>query len=285
MALTLQLQAGASDLYAYIQDYKEYFPYDGHGEFNGMGEAGDQWVAGNYTLSGQPANGLYSAIMAMDDYNYTEGDFEGTVTELALGHSLVYNYTSDIYTQTPDLVITQAGGYLPVTTAFTYGIYSLSHGGELDGGVYFGRQFLGLTDYFAEQGTIQIGATDSNSNPVDDVLLSFAGDDTLTGNGSVNLDIFQWHYDYYELVGVVSDANGTVLGWGDDIITDFTDGTDSILIEGFGWNDYTEFSAAGGCILDNVVTYADSVNGITSTITVNFDGTGTLGWDDFVFIA
>lgn len=285
MALNLALQNEATNLYAYIQSYKASFAYDGHGWFNGMGTAGDQWVAGNSTPSGQPTNVQYSAIMLMNDYSYEPGDFEGTVTELSLGRNLVHNFTSDIYTQTNDLIITPGTGFLPATAAFQQGIYALSHGGELDGGSFEvapGRPpitMLGLTDWFAEQGTNQTGSTG------DDVLLSFAGDDVLTGNGSVDWDSFLWNADYYETVGVVSDANGVVKGWGDDVITDFVDGVDEIQIEGFGWADEVAFQAAGGSLSGNVISYVDAALGVTSTITVNFNGAGSLGWDDIVFTA
>lgn len=287
MTLNLQLSTTSSNLYQYLRGWEDDFPTNDNGAFNGIFGGGDQWWAGDPTQTPGTPNDSPSVIMDIDDYSYAPGQFNGDVPKLALGSHLVHDISNDIFTQTDELVITQqGGGYMPITATFREAIYSLSHGGAVDGDTYtfqipgqppVTQDFRGLTDYFAEQGTNQVGTAGN------DILLSFAGDDTLTGAGGI--DVFQWHIDYYETNGVVSDANGLVLGWGDDAITDFVDGTERILFTGFGWSDYNDFVNDGGSISGNVITYADATLGITSTITVNFDGTGTLGSEDIIFIA
>lgn len=273
MALNIELTSTSSVLSSYLSNFEASFDYNDNGWFNGVFGGGDQFVAGELGTPVTDPSGEPSAIMDMDDYNYSPGAFDGDVTQIALGSDLYYDVGSDSYVQTEELIITPDSGYMPVTGTFSEAIYSLSHGGQLDGGTFFGQSFAGLTDYFAEQGTNQIGTSG------EDELLSFAGDDTLTGNGSTFGDSFSWYADYYDDAGTYGD------GWGDDEITDFVDGTDAIYLIGFGWSDYTDFTADGGSLSGNTITYNDSVNGITSTIDVAFSGSGTLDWSDVIFVA
>ena len=79
-----------------------------------------------------------------------------------------------------ELIITNVSGYMPDTTTFAYAIYSLSHGGAVDG---LGT-FPGLTDYFAEQGTKQVG-----NLGLGDTLLGFGGQDTFVFQDGSAFDI------------------------------------------------------------------------------------------------
>jgi hypothetical protein len=283
MTLKLEYTEDVGDLYAYLRSYETNFlPYDDNGWFNTSIYNGQiQWGAG-VDNTDIPPTGNSSVIMDIDNYDYSPGVFDGDVDGLRLGQNIWHDDSADLWKQTDELFITNlGGGFTPNTTAFQQAIYALSHGGAVDGGVFspgpFPMTFLGLTDYFAEQGTYQLGSAE------DDVLLSFAGDDSLEGNGADFLDMFLWNADYYETTGVVSDANGLVKGWGDDTIVDFVDERDFILLEGFGWSDFTDFQNAGGSITGNVITYSDSVNSLVSTITVNFDGGGSLSELDLLF--
>lgn len=284
MTLKLELTTASSNLYAWLDSYQAAFLYDGHGAWNGsLGTAG-QWHAGNwaYTDDEEDDTNESSVILNGTNFDYDEGGFfSGNPLSLELGRNMYLDSDADLFKQDTELTITpDGGGNLPITTAFTYAIYGLSHGGQVDGYVLNPSvTFLGLTDYFAEQGTNQVGTSGN------DTLLSFAGDDVLTGGAGV--DIFQWHADYYDTTSVVSNDDGDVLGWGEDVITDFVDGTERILIRGFGWSDSTDFIADGGSLSGNVITYEDTSGStpIISTITVNFATTGTLGWEDVIFIA
>lgn len=281
MTVRLQLTTASSDLYTYLSEFDRDFPVNNNGAFNGIFGGGDQWYAGASTTAPTAPNGLPSVIMDINDYSYAPGQFNGDVPKLALGSSLVHNVSGDIFVQTDELIVTQqGGGLLPITSTFQEAIYALSHGGAVNGGDYtftipgqppVTQHFDGLTDYFAEQGTNQIGTA------ANDILLSFAGNDTLTGGAAgVDGDTFLWNADYYD-----TDPATAVAGWGSDGITDFVDGTELIVFEGFGWANEVAFQSAGGSLAGNVITYANG--GITSTITVNFAGAGTLDWSDIVF--
>jgi hypothetical protein len=271
MTLTIQLTAASSNLATYLASYDANFTYNGNGWFSTSFTGQDQWSAGVDTEGTD--NNLPSVIMNIHDYTYSPGAFNGDVESLTLGHNLEYVPATDLWVQDQELIITNSSGYMPVTTTFNQAIYSLSHGGLVDGGTFFGQSFAGLTDYFAEQGTNQTGTTG------DDVLLSFAGNDVLSGNGAVSVDTFRWSADYYDTA-----AGTTAHGWGNDVITDFFDDADQIQFSGFGWANAAAFQSAGGSLSGNVITYADATNGLTSTITVNFDGGGTLDWSDIAFV-
>ena len=113
------------------------------------------------------------------------------------------------------------------------------------------------------KGTTQTG----NSGGLGETLYSFAGDDVLTGAGASDFDTF-----YYR-----ADLNAG--GWGDDSITDFVDGNDLIVLDGYGWDDYSDFVTAGGSISGSTISYAGS------SIDVAFAGGGTLDSSDLIFVA
>jgi hypothetical protein len=276
MTLRLELSDASSDLSTWLASWKSAFSYNSNGFFNGsLGNAG-QWWAGHATYSDGDNNHESSVILNGTDFDYTApGAFTGHPTSLDLGTNLWQDVSHDLFKQDTQLGITvEGGGDLPITDSFRYAIYGLSHAGQYDG--YqppSGPAFLGLTDYFAEQGTHQIGTAG------DDILLSFAGNDTLTGNGhTVDRDVFSWDPKYYN-----TDSTQPGSGWGHDEITDFHHGTDLIDLSGFGWADEIDFQAHGGSLLGNTITYVDSAHGITSTIQADISGAGSLSWSDVLF--
>ena len=165
MTLLIELTAASSNLPSYLAAYDTNFSYNGNGWFSRSFSTGqDQWSAG-FDTEGVD-NNIPSVIMEIDDYSYSPGLFNGDVTSLTLGRNLEYDAGQDLWVQDEELIITNESGYMPDTTTFAYAIYSLSHGGAVDG---LGT-FPGLTDYFAEQGTIQVGNLGLN-----DTLLGFGG--------------------------------------------------------------------------------------------------------------
>ena len=114
---------------------------------------------------------------------------------------------------------------------------------------------------------ILLWASGRTTGGLGETLYSFAGDDVLTGAGSSDFDTF-----YYR-----ADLNAG--GWGDDSITDFVDGNDLIVLDGYGWNDYSDFLTAGGSISDSTISYAGD------SIDVAFAGGGTLDSSDLIFVA
>lgn len=211
MALELTLTAASSDLAAYLDGFAASFydgttstGYNGNGWFSSSYLGQDQWSAGIDTEGTD--NGLGSVIMDIEDYDYAPGAFDGDVNSLTLGSNLEYDAGSDLWVQDEALIITNDTGYMPVTGTFSQAIYTLSHGGLVDGGIFFGQQFAGLTDYFAEQGTIQTGNVGLN-----DTLLGFGGEDTFVFQDGSGADTVE-NFDITEDILDVSAWGATGLG-------------------------------------------------------------------------
>lgn len=238
MAVVLTLSSASSNLPSFLANWSSGFSYNGHGWFNGIFGGGDEWVAGNYTTPPTAPNGQSSVIMSMDDYSYSPGDFEGTVTELALGTDLFHNITSDTFQQTTQLSITaDVGDYLPDSAIFQEAIYALSHGGDLDGGTFQVAPGVfvpmrGLYDYFAEQGTVQVGNVGLN-----DTLVGFGGADTFVfqdGSGADIVNSFDVAEDFLDVSawGATSLSDLFIGVVGSDTLIFSADVSDSITVAG-----------------------------------------------------
>ena len=227
MTLLIELTAASSDLPSYLAAYDANFSYNGNGWFSRSFSTGqDQWSAGVDTEGVD--NNTPSVIMGIDDYSYSPGLFSGDVTSLTLGRNLEYDAGQDLWVQDEELIITNVSGYMPDTTTFAYAIYSLSHGGAVDG---LGT-FPGLTDYFAEQGTMQVG-----NLGLGDTLLGFGGQDTFVfqdGSAFDTVNSFDLALDILD----VSAWGATGLGdlfittVGADTFVTSSDFTDGITITG-----------------------------------------------------
>ena len=130
--------------------------------------------------------------------------------------------------QDEELIIINESGYMPDTTTFAYAIYSLSHGGAVDG---LGT-FPGLTDYFAEQGTIQVGNLGLN-----DTLLGFGGEDTFVfqeGSAFDTVNSFHLAVDVLDVSawGATGLGDLTIATVGSDTFVSSSDFTDIIKVAG-----------------------------------------------------
>jgi hypothetical protein len=230
MALVLELTAASSNLAGYLASYDTNFTYNGNGWYSSSFTGQDQWSAG-FDTEGTD-NNLPSVVMNINDYTYSPGAFNGDVESITLGKNLEYDAGQDLWIQDEELIITNSTGYIPDNSTFSQAIYSLSHGGQVDGGVFFGTQFAGLTDFFAEQGTIQIG-----NLGLSDTLTGFGGDDTFVfqdGSGTDTVNNFGLADDILD----VSAWGAT--GLGDLVIAEFggstfvfsSDLTDGITVAG-----------------------------------------------------
>lgn len=204
MTLILDLTAASSNLPVYLATFQTNFVYNDNGYFNDSYTGVDQFYAGNLS---QPTQS--SVIMNGVNYVYNSpGAFSGDVETLNLGSNLVHDYMNDMFVQDAGLNISVDSGYMPITSTFSEAIYTLSHGGLVNGGTFFGMQFVGLTDYFAEQGTEQHGTSGN------DLFQGFGGNDSFvftdTSNGDDSILFFTVDQDIIDL-NDVSD------------ITDFTD--------------------------------------------------------------
>ena len=236
MALVLDYTNASSNLPAFLENWVDNFEYRGTGGFNAVKNVSDQWYAGTRTVGGVD-NGKSSVIVNGIDFSYTPGVVDGTVSTLTLGSNLAYVSSTDQWVQDEGLSVNFGGATL--TPAFDAAITDLSQNGSLNA----------LYGYFAEQGTIQNG-TASN-----DVMLSFAGDDTFTGN--LGDDTFTF-----------------ADGWADDVITDF--GTDT------GNNDVIDLQGVTGIsnyvdLLFNHSNWWDN----TGVLTIS-DGANTLELEGYV---
>jgi len=236
MALILDYTSTSGNLPGFLNSWVDNFEYRGTGGFNAVKNVSDQWYAGTRIIGGVD-NGKSSVIVNGDDFSYTPGVVDGTVSTLALGSNLAYVSSTDQWVQDEGLSINFSGATL--APAFDAAIIDLSQNGSLNG----------LYDYFAEQGTIQNGTAGN------DVMLSFGGDDTLTGN--LGDDTFTF-----------------ADGWGNDTVTDF--GTD------IGNNDVLDLQAASGIsnYLDLVLNHSNWWDD-TGVLTIT-DGANTLELEGYV---
>jgi Ca2+-binding RTX toxin-like protein len=226
MALTLNYTAASSNLPQFLVNWQDGFSYRGNGSFNEIHNTTDQWLAG--TADGS------SVIVNGDDFSGTPGVVDGTVNTLELGSHLSYSVSGDSWSQDPELSIDLSGA--PQTDAWNTAITDLSHNGSLSG----------LEAYFAEQGTIQNGTSGN------DTLLSFVGDDVLTG--AAGADRF--------------DFGGTV---GHDTVTDFNpcDG-DVVDLSGISWiNNYVD-----------LLTHSNILTGFNDDLVLS-NGTDTITFDNY----
>jgi hypothetical protein len=193
MALTITYSEASSNLPAYLDNWIDNFEYRGTGNFNAVKNTTDQWYAGTRIVGGVD-NDKSSVIVSGDDFSYTPGVIDGTVTTMTLGSNLAYVASTDLWVQDPGLSIGFSGATL--TPTFDAAITDLSQNGSLNG----------LYGYFAEQGTIQIGTAGN------DVMLSFGGADSFTG-------------------GLGNDTFTFADNWDDDVVVDFNtvDGDSDVI--------------------------------------------------------
>jgi len=193
MALTITYSEASSNLPAYLDNWIDNFEYRGTGNFNAVKNTTDQWYTGTRIVGGID-NDKSSVIVSGDDFSYTPGVIDGTVTTMTLGSNLAYVASTDLWVQDPGLSIGFSGATL--TPTFDAAITDLSQNGSLNG----------LYGYFAEQGTIQIGTAGN------DVMLSFGGADSFTGG--LGNDTFTFADD-----------------WDDDVVVDFNtvDGDSDVI--------------------------------------------------------
>ncbi|MGV0819828.1 hypothetical protein [Martelella sp. AMO21009] len=238
MAVTITQQNGYSnDLLEYFGSWSYSYTYYDHGYFNpASGSTYTQWGAGTvYDPTDPNDTPTSSIILSGDDFTYSTGNFSGNIETLNFGEGIYYDSGSSEYVQTNELLIDVSDVDVTSSNAFPYAIYVLSNYGSFENETIFGTNFPGMYDFFAEQGTEQIGTAGA------DTQSSFGGDDTLTG-GSGN-DTFRF---------VLDDTGASVIG--NDTITDFDAANEVIW---FGLNDTAYDSDA-----DIINAASDTVDGV-----------------------
>jgi Ca2+-binding RTX toxin-like protein len=230
MALTLNYTTTSSDLPAFLQDWQAEFAYRGDGNFNSVYDTSDQWFAGTPGST----NGASSVIVNGHDFSHTSGVVDGTVNTLELGSDVAYNPATDTWHQNQGLSIDFNGASL--TSTWNNAVTDLAHNGSLSG----------LEAYFAEQGTIQNGTSGN------DTLLSFAGNDVLTGGAGA---------DRFDFAGKV----------GHDEVTDFNPHQGDIIdLSGISWiNNYVD-----------LLTHSNILSGLNHDLVLS-NGTDTITFDNY----
>lgn len=264
MSVEIDLSSNSSDLLDYFKNtWQADFAYSDNGNFydSSQTQPFSQWGAGFNGHSGDVLEG---------DLYYPVGTGGGllpnsTLDSLDFGHNYAGGPTGP-FSVTSDVHI-DLGGAAP-DSMFNEAIYALSHGGNLQQTTLavapgVSVPFHGLYDYFAEVGTHQVGTSG------DDVLYSFAGNDTLIGNGGNDT----YTFDLHGLGQLTTDFTKI----GSDVVTDFTAANDSLIfgLKSSAYDTYAEvlgaatqhgantvfdFGALGTVTLDNV-NKADLVGG------------------------
>jgi hypothetical protein len=234
VSVEISLTTNSHDLLDYFKNtWQADFAYNGNGGFY------DSSQPQPFSQFGAGQNG-HSGVVLEGDLYYPVGGGGGlqpnsTLDSMDFGRSYAGG-TSGPFSVTSDLHI-DLGGVAPDSSGiFNEAIYALSHGGHLQQttlpvGPGVNVPFHGLYDYFAEVGTHQVGTTG------DDILYSFEGNDTLTGNGGSDLFTF----DLHGLGALTTDF--TQLG--NDIVDDFVASNDS-LIFGLQSSDYDTYAEVLG---------------------------------------
>jgi hypothetical protein len=230
MALTLNYSEQSSNLPEFLNNWEVNSAYRGNGYFNSVFDSSEQWFAGTPSST----NGASSVIVDGSGFSHTPGVVDGTVNSLNLGSDLAYSAATDTWGQSEGLAINLNGA--PLTSAWDNAISDLSHNGSLDG----------LKTYFAEQGTIQNGTSGN------DTLLSFAGNDVLTGGAGAD------RFDF----------SGTV---GHDEVTDFNPHQGDVIdLSGISWiNNYVD-----------LLTHSNILSGLNHDLVLS-NGTDTITFDNY----
>ncbi|WP_117189985.1 hypothetical protein [Rhizobium terrae] len=257
MSVRIEQQDGYSnDLLAYFATWAANDSYRGHGYFNSSTQPYDQWGAGDKYADAASAEGSTESgvILSGEDFTYTQGNFAGNIQALTFGTGIYDASATSFGLDQVGLVLDLTNASL--TTAFTYSIYILSNYGSFADQNVFGTVRPGLFSYLAEQGTEQIGTGSA------DVQYSFAGDDAFTGNGGADTFAF---------------LSTTI---GEDVITDFANGTDHIRFSTSVFANYTAVSSAAAQVgSDVVITHSAG-----DTVTIENFTLAQLDSSDFFFV-
>lgn len=242
MAIMIDLTANSSgngvDLQGFLEDFDSNFSRGtgNYGSFFGGSsptELGNQfWLEDQDSGSSYTGGIIATAGTGMFEYNMSNHTVEGNLDELSFGSTLGYDSGSGLYEFT-DSQVDISG--LNLGDSATNTVLAELRNGDI----------ATLEGVFASQG-VEINGSTGN-----DTIGGWAGDDVLTGNGGA--DTFEF------------DTSGN---FGDDTVTDFTDGTDLLDID---FNSVTVDSANGGA--DTLITHANGTITLTGVDFNDIDAT------------
>ncbi|MCC9621283.1 calcium-binding protein [Thalassospira sp. MA62] len=244
MAISINLNADGSgngvDFQSMLDDFDANFSRGSfnYGEFlNGSGLfEGEQYFLSDQDSGTSYTGGFLASSDSGTDFSYDISTHEivGELDELSFGETTAQDANGDYYLTDSSVDISG----LDLSSSET--------------GAVLTDMFLGgtseLQSVFASEGV------EINGSAGDDVIGGWAGDDVLTGNGGADTFEFDSSSDF-----------------GDDVVTDFDDGTD--LIGGLDYNDVTITDDGSGNAL---ITHA---NGTVTLTGVDF---ADIDQNDFV---
>jgi len=240
MAISIDLNADGSgngvDLQGLLADFDANFSKGSFnwGQFlNGGFFDGPQYYLSDEDSSSSYTDGFLATTGSGDEFSYDIGTHQivGNLDALSFGETLVQDGNGDYYLS--DSAVDISG--LNLSNADTGTVLTALYSGDSSE----------LQSVFASQGVAINGSTGN------DTIGGWAGDDVLTGNGGA--DTFEF------------DTSGN---FGDDTVTDFTDGTDLLDID---FNSVTVASANGGA--DTLITHANGTITLTGVDFNDIDAT------------
>ena len=203
MTITIDLNADGSgngvDLHGLLEDFDANFSKGlfNYGEFlNGGLFDGPQYYLSDEDSSSSYTDGFLATTGGGDDFTYDISTHQivGNLDQLSFGETLVQDSSGDY--NLSDSSVDISG--LDLSSSKTGMVLTALFGGDSSE----------LQSVFASEGV------EINGSSGADVIGGFAGDDVLTGNGGA--DTFEY------------DSSAS---FGDDTVTDFTDGTDLLDID------------------------------------------------------
>ncbi|KZB66686.1 calcium-binding protein [Thalassospira lucentensis] len=243
MTITIDLSANSSgngvDLHGVFDDFNANFSLGSgnHGSFfNGAlpgGFGGTQYYAADMDSGSSYTGGVLATAGASNfAYDLSTHTITGDLDGFSFGSTLSYDSGAGQYEFTDSSVDISGLG---ISGSDTNSVLT---------GIYTGSTTT-LESVFDSQGVAINGSTGN------DTIGGWAGDDVLTGNGGA--DTFEF------------DTSGN---FGDDTVTDFTDGTDLLDID---FNSVTVASANGGA--DTLITHANGTITLTGVDFNDIDAT------------
>lgn len=254
MTAVFTLTSASSNLLAYFETVWSpgFAPYNGNGAF-------DSPSSTSHTNWGAGASGDYGVVLRGSPLDYATGGLQSTsdLDTFQFGTGYSYNTSSGSSLTGVNLSI-NLGGVAP-TAIFNEAIYSLSHGGALEGGTFEVAPgvfvpFRGVYDYFAEVGTQQNGTGGA------DVLYSFEGNDVLNGGAGVDTYVFD-----LDGLGLLTTPSTEI---GDDRISNFGFAAGERILLGLdntAYDTYAEIIAATSDTSAGAVINLGSYGSITLT--------------------
>jgi len=244
MAITIDLSVDSSgngvDLHGVLDDFNDNFALGSgnHGAFyTGLADTTNYYSGSQFYADDQDSNSSYTGgvLASAGDTNFAYDISTHTITgnldSLSFGETFTYNSSYTGY-EFSDSSVDISG--LDLSNSDTNGVLVDIYSGSTD----------------TLESVLDSEGVEINGSAGDDVIGGWAGDDVLTGNGGADTFEFDASADF-----------------GDDTVTDFTDGTDLLDI------DYASVSVADDGSGNALITHANGTITLTGVDYTDIDAT------------